>query len=276
MGGVPHKETSILHVAQARYARAWSILSPMQRVSLIKSTLLTFTLALASSAGPAAQQPKPQPKPLFSEDFESGALDPNIWTQQVTGDNILTVQKDKVAHGKYALRVSCPVPARATNALLFAKDLPAALRHHLFGRAYVYITPEVPDRHIIFFTAGTTGFPKSKYQEVASAHGLFQITFIDQADANEDYHSGGQVPYGRWFLLEWEFNDQPDQATVWVDGEKVLDSPFTYKTPGPSTDLVGGFTDITLGFRLRGAAPVPFDIYYDDIALDTHRIGPVK
>jgi hypothetical protein len=78
----------------------------------------------------------------------------------------------------------------------------------------------------------------------------------------------------RWFLLEWEFNDQPDQATVWVDGEKVLDTPFTYK--GVTTDLVGGFTDITLGFRLRGAAPVPFDIYYDDVALDTHRIGAVK
>jgi hypothetical protein len=42
------------------------------------------------------------------------------------------------------------------------------------------------------------------------------------------------------------------------------------------TDLVGGFTDLSLGFRLHGAAPVPFDVYYDDIALDTHRIGPVK
>ena len=39
---------------------------------------------------------------------------------------------------------------------------------------------------------------------------------------------------------------------------------------------VGGFTDFALGFRLWGAAPDPFDIYYDDIALDTHRVGPVK
>ena len=246
---------------------------------------IALALFLASPAQPPAQTPAkrpaakraaPQPKPLFTEDFESGALDPNIWTQQVTGNNILTIQQDKVAHGKYALLARCPVAARATLALLFAKNLPAALHDHLFVRAYVYITPVIPDRHIIFFTAGTPGFPKSKYQEVASAHGLFQITFIDQADANEDWHSGGQVPLGRWFLLEWEFNDHPDRATVWVDGEQVLDSPFTYHTPEPSTDLVGGFTDISLGFRLRGDAPEPFDIYYDDIALDTHRIGPVK
>jgi hypothetical protein len=248
----------------------------MNQGSIRTIMLLACVIVSALARGTAAQQPGLHSKPLFSEDFESGKLDPNVWTQQVTGDNTIQVQSDKVAHGKYALLVRCPAPAQRTLALLFAKDLPAALRHHLFGRAYVYITPVIPARHIIFFTAGTTGFPKSKYQEVASSNGNFQITFIDQADANEDWHAAGQVPLGRWFLLEWEFNDQPDQATVWVDGEKVLDSPFSYKTPGQSTDLVGGFTDITLGFRLRGAAPVPFDIYYDDIALDTHRIGPAK
>jgi len=253
------------------------MLSTMPRASLLLFAL-AFVLAPAS-AGPVAQQSKPQPtqtKPLFSEDFESGKLDPNVWTQQITGDNVITVQQDKVAHGKYALKVSCPVPAQRTLALLFAKNLPEPLRHHLFGRAYVYITSGVPARHTIFFTAGTAGFPHSKYQEVATSNGNFQVTFIDRADANEDWHAAGQVPVNRWFLLEWEFNDQPDQATVWVDGEKVIDTPFSYHTPGQSTDLVGGFTDITLGFRLRGAAPVPFDIYYDDVALDAHRIGAVR
>jgi hypothetical protein len=238
---------------------------------------LLFALILAPSLAAApAQQPKSQPKPLFSEDFESGKLDPNVWTQQVTGDNIIQVQQDKVAHGKYALLVRCPAPAQRTLALLFAKDLPEALRHHLFGRAYVYITPGVPVRHTIFFTAGTTGFPASKYQEVATSNGNWQVTFIDRADANEDWHAAGQVPVNRWFLLEWEFNDQPDQATVWVDGEKVLDTPFTYKSTTQSTGLIGAFTEFSVGFLLRGAAPVPFDIYYDDIALDTHRLGPVK
>lgn len=246
----------------------------MERSRLLQVILLAVAFASAAANAPSAQQPKPAAKPLFSEDFESGKLDPNTWTQQITGDNIITVQQDKVAHGKYALLVRCPTPAQRTLALLFAKDIPEPLRHHLFGRAYVYITPGVPARHTIFFTAGTTGFPASKYQEVATSNGNWQVTFIDRADANEDWHAAGQIPVDRWFLLEWEFNDQPDQATVWVDGEKVLGTPFTYK--GVTTDLVGGFTDITLGFRLRGAAPVPFDIYYDDVALDTRRIGPVK
>ena len=255
----------------------------MKLASLMKSIPMAVTLAFACTTGPAAQQteahPTQQSKPLFSEDFESGAIDKNVWTEDVTGDSVLTVQSDKVAHGKYALLVRVPTPAQRTHAYLMAKKLPEALHHHLFGRAYVYITPGVPDRHTIFLTAGTTGFPNYRYEEVATAHNKFQLTYVDttiQGPLGEDYHAAGDVPIGRWFLMEWEFNDQPDRAAVWVDGQLVFDTPFTYKTAGPSTDLVGGFTNLTLGFFLWGAAPVPFDIYYDDIALDTHRIGPVK
>jgi hypothetical protein len=253
----------------------------MPAAAPITAFLAALILVPALSIYASAQQPKQQPvhdKPLFSEDFESGALDPSIWTQQVTGDAILKVQSDKVAHGKYALLVRSPTPAQRTMAFILAHNLPAALSHHHFGRAYMYITA-VPDRHIIFLTAGTVGFPKYRYQEVASAHGIFQLTYVDttnQGPLGEDYHAFGTVPLNRWFLLEWEFNDQPDEAAIWIDGQKEFATPFTFKTAGQSSGLVGGFTDLAIGFRLWGAAPVPFDIYYDDIALDTHRIGPVE
>jgi hypothetical protein len=245
----------------------------------IKSLFFALTLASASAAGPAARSLEPPPlasKPLFSDDFESGTINKNLWTQDVTGDAVLTVQSDKAAHGKYALLVRCPAPAQRTHAWLKAANLPDPLRHHHFGRAYVYIAPVVPDRHTVLITAGGSGFPRSRFFEVATSHGNFQTTFTDQVDSAEDWHPGPILPLGRWFLLEWEFNDQPDQETLWVDGQKIMDSPFTYKSTTQSTGLIGAFTDFSIGFLLRGAAPVPFDIYYDDIALDTHRIGPVK
>jgi hypothetical protein len=239
----------------------------------MKTNLFAVALALAAAAGLAAQQSKP----LFSEDFESGGLDKNIWSQEVTGDNVLKVQQDKAAHGKYALLARCPAPSQRTYAFIVAKNLPEAVRQRHFGRAYVYITPKLPDRHTIFLTAGTPGFPKYKYQEVATLNGRFQLTYVDQVNGGEDWHTGGNnVPLDRWFLLEWEFNDHPDTATVWVDGEKTYETPFTVKASGATTDLVGGFTDVAFGFRLWGAAPNAFDVYYDDIAIDTARIGPVK
>lgn len=244
--------------------------------ALIRALLFALVLAPASSAAPAAPQPQPASRPLFSEEFESGAINKNVWSEDVTGDAILTVQSDKVAHGKYALLVRCPTPTQLIHAWLRATNLPEALHHHHFGRAYVYITPVVPDRHTFFVTAGTAGSPKAKFFEVATSHGNFQTTFTDDVDGGEDWHPGPAVPLGRWFLLEWEFNDQPDRETIWVDGERIMDTPFTFKSTTQSTGLIGAFTDVAFGFSLRGAAPVPFDIYFDDIALDTHRIGPVK
>ena len=251
----------------------------MNRRGAFKLIFLACGLALGFRDGARAQTPATVSKPLFSEDFERGYIDKKLWTEDLTGDSVMLVQQDKAAHGKYALLARCPTPAQKTHAFLMARNLPEPLRHHLFGRAYVYIAPVVPDRHIIFLTAGTSGFPLYKYQEVASAHGRFQLTYVDTTAIGphgEDYHAGGDVPLGRWFLLEWEFNDHPDRAAIWIDGQPVLDTPFTFKTTGPSTDLVGGFTDFAVGFRLWGAAPVPFDIYYDDIALDVHRLGAVK
>lgn len=257
--------------------RTTRTLPRMSAMLRITASLAAILLIPVLSVESSVQRPTQLSKPLFSEDFESGALDPAIWSQQVSGDAILKVQSDKVAHGKYALLVRSPTSAQRTMAFILAHNLPAALSHHHFGRAYMYITG-VPDRHIIFLTAGTPGFPKYRYEEVASAHNLFQLTYVDttaKGPLGEDYHAFGTVPLNRWFLLEWEFNDQPDEAAIWIDGQKEFGTPFTFHTTGQSSGLVGGFSDFAIGFRLWGAAPVPFDIYYDDIALDTHRIGPV-
>lgn len=228
--------------------------------------------ALAIAARLAAQNAPP----LFREDFESGVIDPAVWLQQITGDNVLKVQSERAAHGNYALLARCPAVSQRTYAFLTARQIPAELRRHHFGRAYVYVTPKLPARHTILITAGTAGFPKYKYEEVATLNGKFQLTYVDQIGGGEDWHSGGpDIPLDRWFLLEWEFDDHPNHATVWVDGEKAYETPFTFKDAG-SDNLVGGFSEVAFGFRLWGAAPQPFDVYFDDIALGAGRIGPVR
>jgi hypothetical protein len=242
----------------------------------IRSELILFSIACAASLTGCATQNSPN-RPLFSEDFEAGRLDPKIWTTQITGSNIIQVQSDKSAHGKYALLVRCPVPSEKTWAFITMTNLPPALRQHHFGRAYVFITPQPPTRHTIFIMAGTPGFPHNKFQEIATAHGRWQLTYVDLRPEGdkEDYHSGPALPVNRWFCLEWEFNDHPNHTTIWVDNEKVFDTGFVSKTTGATSDLVGAFTDYAFGIRLWGKAPAPFDIYFDDIALDTNRISSI-
>jgi len=231
----------------------------------------------------SAQVPTTQPviiqnsTPLFSEDFESGQLNADVWKQEITGNNLIKIQSDKTAHGKYALEVRCPEPSNKTWAFITTTKLPEALRQHHFGRAYMYIASQLPTRHSILVMSGTAGFPKNKYQEVASANGRWQLTYVDLTGAamEEDYHAAGSMPNNRWFCLEWEFNDHPNHSSLWVDGQPVLDTGFVSKSTKNTTDLVGGFTDYRFGFKLWGAAPAAFDLYFDDIALDTKRIGMI-
>ena len=85
---------------------------------------------------------------------------------------------------------------------------------------------------------------------------------------------GAPYPVGKWFCLEWEFNDNPDAITIWIDGEKVTDTKVAFK--GTGDHLVKGFVDFGFGFRSWGRVPNGFDVYYDDIAVGAERIGPVK
>jgi hypothetical protein len=219
-----------------------------------------------------------QATPLFSEDFESGKLDPKIWSVETTGDNVASIQSAQIAHGHYALQVRCPHPDSKTWAFIRAKNLPAALRQHQFGRVYMYVAPKPPARHTILIMAGTDDFPVNKFQEVATTRGQWQLTYVDLRPNGdkEDYHVGGPaLPLGRWFCLEWEFNDRPNHSVIWVDGKQIYEANFVSKKTGATSDLVGGFDEIAFGFRLWGAAPEAFDVFYDDIAIGTERMGPV-
>jgi hypothetical protein len=248
----------------------------------MKPTLLACCLALSALA---------QNKPLFVEDFESGQIDAKVWEKRVTGAATVQVQQDQVAHGKYALQAHYPDMAAQSYGFLFTPHLPEALKGHLFGRAYVKITPGLSQQHTVMLLAGGPDWPISKFEEIGVYQGLLQPSYQENKSPRgqgrgEDTRHGEALPAGKWFLLEWEFNDNPSTLTIWVDGQK---SPVkengqqadfsSFKWPKGSdtvTNLVGGFEEFGLGARVWGAPPQGFDIYYDDIALGTSRIGPVK
>jgi hypothetical protein len=213
----------------------------------------------------------------FCEDFESGKFDPGKWTLAIQGANTASVQSAKSAHGKYAALFHY-AGTRGTWAMALAKALPASLATHHFGRANVLLQAALANRHAGLVTAGTTGFPTYKYLEVASVGSTFQLTFVDlRSGGGESYASGGTIPNGRWFCMTWEFNDAPDGAKVSVDGVQAFaKSPFTFN--GKSTGLVGGFTDLAIGFRFWGAGAVDpaNDLYYDDLALDPQPLACTK
>jgi len=125
--------------------------------------------------------------------------------------------------------------------------------------------------------------------EVANINGGWQIGFdlLDLSPLIEEvaYPAGSpQVPVATWSCLEWQFTDQPDVVNLWVDGaatgtfdnEHVSypggHTPGSPLYDGTSSGLIGGYT--VFGFGFHDWHPnKPFDLYYDDIVLDTKRVG---
>ncbi|MEO7190199.1 MAG: hypothetical protein ABI051_04015, partial [Vicinamibacterales bacterium] len=227
---------------------------------------------------------------LFTDDFEAGQLDAKKWTSHVSGDQTIGVTTEKVAHGRQALKARLPAGvAGSTSWALVGTMLPAALRDHFYGRAYVYISG-LAGAHNVYMNAGTTGFPISDFLEIGSNGGNFMISYQQNAPAeghprSETTARQSTPPIGRWFCLEWELTNKPEnRIALWVDGTLVANKAFAFNpvnardTEGRLTSglVPGGFTEFNIGFRAwsrAGGNMEDVNIYYDDIALGDKPIG---
>jgi hypothetical protein len=235
---------------------------------------------------------------LVCEDFESGSIDQQKW-DALTNGGTLTVGTKQVANGKYALQVHGLGSGSDDWAHLLVKNPPAALKGNTtYGRANMYFPTEAASSlHMSLPFAGHNGtgpangpapYPKLRRLELGTYFGGWQLgmDLHDVSPLLEDVSQpSGKWPTGKWFCLEWEFQDQPDRITVWVDGNQIGTFDNTNATSpsgggaqngqlymGTSTGLIGGFDLFYIGFHDWHPAKA-FDLYYDDVVLDAKRIG---
>jgi hypothetical protein len=252
-------------------------------------TALAGVVVNAQTATPAptpapATQPTTMPvtfvPPLFTEDFESGTINKDVWKPMVMGTCTVDITQDKVAHGKNALHVHYPANAPRGYAILLSSKLPDAVKTHLFGRVYVMVAPKFANSHTVLMFAGTENWPISNFLEIGDQNNKFQPSFQQNDTVNtpprgETVTHGVAFPANKWFCLEWEMNDAPDSISTWIDGQPADSKPFSFKGEG-NTGLVKQFANFGIGARLWGNTPDAFDVYYDDLAIGTGRIGPIK
>ena len=240
----------------------------------------------------------------FCEDFEQGMIDSARWSTQMGGAGTLEVQQQIVAHGKYAYHVH-GTGTSGDFAMIVSQNAPLALRGPgpLFGRAYVYAGTNVGS-HIELGFAGSTRSPtvaptiskgmNFNYMEFAHFANSWQLGFDLFAPA-PDVAKGfveeasypparDRYPAGTWNCIEWEFGDNPDLMVLWVDGKQLaqldvghIDFSSVPRTAGSvlngkSSGIIGGYTFFGFGFHSYGSSTA-VDRYFDDIAVDTKRVG---
>jgi hypothetical protein len=203
---------------------------------------------------------------LFCEDFESSAtINTKVWTVRKDGGNTVAIDAAKPAHGKNAVKFHAS--AQSGLAMIFAKLASSEVRQHLWGRAYFLVTPEPPEGHTAFVTAGTMdGYPYSDdHQEIAGYNNSWQLGFWGDG---EIISAGGKIPLKTWACIEWEMNNDVGNMTVYVNGTR------SHAGAGYGRNKIAtGFTDVAFGFRSWHPANYDVDISMDDIAIDKARVG---
>ena len=229
-------------------------------------------------------------KPVLTEDFESGKIDPAVWDLRKQGAPTIGVEPVDGAHGKFALHIHYPDMERGAFAFIVATHLPDSVRTHYFGRAYMKVSALATSHNPLIFT-GEPGWPISKFQEIGTSRADWMPSYQENKSAagqgrgEVTYRSDEAPPTDKWFLLEWEFNDNPTYIRMWVDGKPVMDYMdkerkvpvdtlnFTWKDA--TSNLTGGYQEWGFGMRAWQNPTPAMDVYYDDIAISATRIGPV-
>jgi hypothetical protein len=225
----------------------------------------------ASVGGMAGQAPtggsSPSESWLVADDFESGNIDAGKWSAPSTELATIAVQDKVFAHGRNALRIAVqattPNGGHNRHANISVKNVPADLKGNVFLRMYVRFAQAPAFKDVMFF-AGTGG---AEYGS-STAFGTYPLSatqgnWYGQID-NSVGGTSTPVTVGTWVCLEAQWQSNPSRVSVFADGKMVVTQP------GPSAP---DFSKITIGFGSGHAPEYDTEMFIDDLAMDTQRIG---
>jgi hypothetical protein len=78
-----------------------------------------------------------------------------------------------------------------------------------------------------------------------------------------------------WYCLEWYYDAPGNEARFWMDGVERTALHWTKAISklGPQFNFPAEFQSVAFGFRNFQVSTTPFEVYIDDIALDSQKIG---
>lgn len=221
-----------------------------------------------TTANPCA----PRPGLRFCDDFENpAAFATGPWAKSVNGDGTVLLDSATPAHsGSHAVHVA----GTGFSTFLVFHD-PAVLPApggRFYLRLFLRLAAPMTGGHNTFFVADTAAAPGAgNAVRVGEMNEMLMLTVSGDthgALSNENYYNdhrpGVVFPPQTWSCVEVLFDAARPELDVWVDGAEVAD---LHRTAWP----LDSYDAIRLGFE-KYAGPAG-DLWYDDVAISTERIG---
>ena len=207
--------------------------------------------------------------------------DPKIWILSVNPPGnakvSLTLDTSRAARGKQSLHVQAPNNGYIQALLATTKGFPAP-QNNFFGRAFVYFEGEVPTPHFTTFVA-SGNLPGSSTPTFVRYGAQFGTLMANYFGSDAFQHSKTNWPHDRWACFEWQYDGAHNTQKLWLDGKSIDDMTVN----GHSTDCCPStvwtappYSQFALGWEIYSQAQPGgsmFNVWYDEVALDTERIG---
>ncbi len=245
------------------------------------STSATGSAAASTSTGGPAGEPScatTGKNLLICDDFEAealgGAPDPTIWTVDKGVGATVAVDDSQFRHGKHALHLhTLPDSNKALMHETKTFPLPGGT-NSLYGRANVMIAAglTVPKDHTNFFEAsGKVNGQDGNYRYGAAGAKFFAN--YNPGDPGES--SKTAVPVGVWSCVEWAFLGDTNEMRFWIDDKEITDLAVPPAGVNGKVWTAPNFNSFYFGWitYATDTASDHYDIWYDDVAIDTARIG---
>jgi polysaccharide lyase-like protein len=221
------------------------------------------------------------------EGFENGVLDKAIWTVEGTTPVIDGLQH---ARGNGALHITQP-----GNGLSYIKETKTfpEVGDTYWGRIFVFFKslPAAPltYAHWTFIAASGTGVSgeirvSGQLQNGANLFGVGTDNRVDDAGTgdwtNSDRDPPGApmaVPLNQWLCIEWLHEGDTNQTRFFWDGVEhpSLATSATMHGGNMNPFILPKFTNLWVGWQEYQTTTETFELWVDEIAIDSSRIGCV-
>lgn len=224
----------------------------------------------SSSGGPMLFGCDAHPDALLCDDFDDG-IDLERWEIRTQNggevsvvDGVLTVDLGAADGASGFLRT--------LGGTIFPLE-----GNHFFGRVMFYMSPESPSGHNrVMGSGGPLDGSTAQYRLDANNGGRLNSRYTHVSVPEH----GGWRKLGRWtedetwMCIEWEFDGASNSIRFWFDGELDEDMVVDGAVEDPPW-VAPPFQYFELGYHTyqAGQNADAFQILYDDLVLDTERIG---
>jgi hypothetical protein len=220
---------------------------------------------------------------LLCESFEAVAVgsppDPAIWT--ATSNDIVVDGTRAALGGKKALHIP---PLTAGVKYIRENKTIAAMGKSFYGRVFFWIEQQPIEKpgslyHWTLLSADElTDYNAGKVLRLGghiegSGTNWVRFNFQTHNNPGETGLSDPQLVLStkRWYCAEFYYSLQDNEARIWLDG--VEDQKLHWKGPMGGYAFPTAVTWMTFGWAEYQAARTPWEIWIDEIAIDTKPIG---